>query len=103
MAPTRRPRIVWAAPALDELDEVAAWISADDPATAARLVRRVFAGLERASRHPRLGRYVPEAPGKTYRELIVPPLRVVYRPAGSDLLVVCVIRSARELAPWLLR
>ncbi|MCC6521594.1 MAG: addiction module protein [Polyangiaceae bacterium] len=97
MAPTRRPRIVWASPALDELDEVAAWISRDDPAAAARPVRRVCAGLERLGVHPRLGRYVHEAPPAERAALAVRLLDSIAAP-GDDVAAAQRAESRARLA-----
>ena len=68
-----RARIVWAAPALDDLDDVAAYIAADDARAAARLVQRVFDSVERLRDFAAAGRRVPELPHGPYRELIVAP------------------------------
>lgn len=100
MARRRRPRLIWADSALEELDEIANWIEADDPRAAARLVRRVFAQVERLRDHPRMGRYVPEVPARMHRELIVTPLRVIYRPEQQDLLIVAILGRGQLLRPW---
>jgi plasmid stabilization system protein ParE len=38
---------------------------------------------------------VPEFPGSPYREVIVPPYRVLYRRHGDDLVVVGIRHEAR--------
>jgi plasmid stabilization system protein ParE len=88
--------LIWAAPALDDLDELASWIALDNPAAAARLVGRILDLLERLSRH-HSGRRVPQLRGKLYREVIVPPCRVIYRREGGAILIVHVLRSQRRL------
>lgn len=93
----RRWPLIWAAPALDDLDELASWIALDDPAAAARLVGRILDLLERLSSYPDSGRWVPEVHGKLYREVIVPPCRVIYRREGDSILIVHVLRSQRRL------
>jgi addiction module RelE/StbE family toxin len=96
----RRPRIIWTDSALDELEDIATWIAADDPRAARRLVRRVLDRVERLRDHPRMGRYVPELETRTHREIIVTPLRVIYRPEQSDLLIVTVLGRGQLLRPW---
>lgn len=92
-----RPQaLIWTAPALDDLDDIAAWIAQDSPAAAAQLVRRVLAQLALLRAHPRMGRRVPEAPGTRYRELVVPPCRIMYRPEGRALVIVHVVRGERR-------
>ncbi len=93
----RRIKLVWTAPALDDLDEIAAWIALENPTAAARLVRRVLAAVERLPRHPKSGRLVPEVPGKLYREVIEPPCRVVYRVERNEALIIHVVRTERLL------
>ncbi|HRI64443.1 MAG TPA: type II toxin-antitoxin system RelE/ParE family toxin [Polyangium sp.] len=89
--------LIWTAPALDDLDEIASWIARENERAAAALVRRVLDELERLREHPSSGRWVPEIRQKLYREVIVPPCRIIYRPEGTDVLIVHVIRSERLL------
>ncbi len=92
-----RARIVWAAPALDDLDDVAAYIAADDERAAARLVQRLFDSVDRLRDFPAAGRRLPELPHGPYRELIVAPCRVVYRAGRSAIHIVHVTRGERPL------
>jgi toxin ParE1/3/4 len=95
----QRVAIIWASPALDDLDEIAAWIARENAKAAEALVRRVLETLERLRDHPSSGRWVPEIQQKTYREVIVPPCRIIYRREANDVLIVQVIRSERQLNP----
>lgn len=102
----RRARIVWAAPALDDLDdldEVAAFIAASDPLAAAGLVDRVFTSVERLRDYPAAGRRLPELPRGPYREVIVAPCRVLYRVEGTVIHIVHVTRGERPLRLYRLR
>ena len=89
--------LTWSIPALDDLDEIAAYIALDKPAAAAALVERVLAVVERLREHPASGRRVPELPKSTYREVIVPPCRIVYRRDGDTIFIVYVFRGERRL------
>lgn len=93
----RRIALIWTAPALDDLDEIASWIARENRPAAAALVRKVLDTLERLQDHPSSGRWVPEIRQKLYREVIVPPCRIIYRREGNDVLIVHVIRSERLL------
>ena len=53
-------KVIWTAGALQDLDEIASYIAADNADAANRLVTRVFAKAELLERFPELGRYVPE-------------------------------------------
>jgi toxin ParE1/3/4 len=93
--PTRR--LIWAQPALDELDEIAAHIALDKPDAAAQLVSRCLDVVERLVHQPASGRWVPELQERRYREVIVPPCRILYRREGEDVLIVHVLRGERRL------
>ena len=89
--------LIWTDPALDELDEIAAWIALDDRAAARRFMVRALKAVERLRRFPDSGRQVPEAPARTYREVIVGPCRIIYRREGPAVLIVHVSRGERRL------
>ena len=92
-----RPRLVWSAPAADDLDEILAWIALDDPAIASAFLDRVMNAVERLPAFPDAGRRVPELPGSRYREVIVAPCRIIYRRDRSKILIVHVVRGQRRL------
>ncbi len=91
--------LLWTAPALDDLDDIAAFIALDAPIAAGQLVSRALAALERLRRFPASGRWVPELSSRTYREVIVAPLRMVYRREKSTILIVHVMRGEQRLRP----
>ena len=76
-------RLIWAAPALADLDEIAEYIALDDRPAAARYVRQVFDTVDRLKRFPNSGRRPAELPDSRYREVVVPPCRVFYRTEGG--------------------
>lgn len=89
--------LIWTDPALDDLDEIAAWIALDDPAAARRFMARALKAVERLRRYPDSGRQVPEAPARAYREVIVGPCRIIDRREGPAILIVHVSRGERRL------
>jgi len=99
----RRSRLIWTAPALDDLDHIASWIAVENERAASDLVRRVLDAVERLARVLASGRRVSEAPSTPYREVIVPPCRVIYRRDRRRVLIVHVVRSERLLRPGRLR
>jgi plasmid stabilization system protein ParE len=97
-------RLIWTAPALDDLDDIAAFIALDDRRAAEALVERVLTAIERLRRFPASGRLVPELlPAKLYREVIVPPCRIIYRRERAQVVIVHVLRGERLLRPRRLR
>ncbi len=93
----RPPALIWSEPALDDVDEIAATIALDKPAAAAAFVQRVLIAVERLREFPDSGRRLPELRGPRYREIIVPPIRIVYRRKAGAILIVHVFRSERPL------
>jgi plasmid stabilization system protein ParE len=72
-------QIIWSEPALQELDEIADYISLDNLKAAKKLVRKCFDRVGDLKRHPRLGKGVQELDRSMYRELVEPPCRLFYR------------------------
>ena len=52
-------QIVWTEPALQDLDQIADYISLDNPDAAKKLVRQCFQRVEYLSQHPKMGKAVP--------------------------------------------
>jgi toxin ParE1/3/4 len=88
-------RIIWTEPALEQLDEIADYISLDDPVAAKKLVRRVLDRVHHLQAFPEMGSCPIELRGSEYRHLVIPPLRVFYRIAGDTVLIVYVMRTER--------
>lgn len=82
-----------------------AYLERDSPARADAFLARVMNGVDGLPDQPRVGRVVPElhAAGiDSYRELIIQPYRVVYRIAGSRIIVHVVSDSRRNFQDVLL-
>lgn len=90
-------RLIWAQPALDQLDEIAAHIALDKPEAAAELVRKCIDATERLLAFPESGRYLPELKTKRYRELVVTPCRIIYRLEVKNILILQVLRGEQRL------
>ena len=88
-------RIIWTIPALEDLDEIADYISLDDPAAAKRLVQRVFDRVAGLAPTPNLGPCPKGLRGTAYRPLVIPPLRVFYRIAGDRIYIIYIMRGER--------
>jgi toxin ParE1/3/4 len=96
-------KVVWADPAIQDLDAIADYIALDRPEAAHRLVREVLAAVEGLQKFPRRGSQPAELGGLPYRQLIVPPCRIIYRVEKKVVYIVHVLRSEqlvrRELFP----
>ena len=95
-------RLIWAAPALNDLDEIAAYIALDNRSAATRYVRKVFDSVDRLKEFPESGTRPAELADTPYREAVVPPCRVFYRVEADAVLVPHVMRSERLLHSYLL-
>lgn len=91
--------IAFAESALVDLEDIVAWYAEQKvPDVGERLVREIFAKVERLAEFPESGRIVPEFEVKNVRELIHPPFRVVYRIDTTEIWIIRVWRSERQLA-----
>ena len=95
-------RLIWAEPALSDLEEIAEYIALDNPPAAKRYVRKAFAAVERLKRYPNSGKRLVELPESTYRELVVPPCRLFHRVEADRVIILHVMRSERLLRSYLL-
>ena len=89
--------IVWAEPAVADLEAIAEFIALQDPAAAAGFVQRVLAHVSQLAAHPQSGSRIPELPKSRHRQLVEPPCRIFYRFDARRVLVVHVMRTERLL------
>ncbi|MFC0267034.1 type II toxin-antitoxin system RelE/ParE family toxin [Kushneria aurantia] len=94
--------VIWTEPALQQLDAIAEYIALDNPAAATRLVQAVFDRIERLEDFPHSGRLPPELPDSVYREVVVPPCRIVCRADEERVLVLYVMREEQQLRAYML-
>ena len=96
-------KVIWADPAIQDLDAIADYIALDKPEAARQLVRKVLDTVRRLRRFPRMGGTPPELSGLPYRQLVVPPCRIFYRIEDKVIYVVHVLRGEqfirREMFP----
>ena len=96
-------RIIWADPAIHDLDAIADYIALENAPAASRLVQRVLAAVERLQKFPRLGSRPEELSGLPYRQLTVSPCRIFYRVERKIIYIVHVLRGEqlvrKELFP----
>jgi toxin ParE1/3/4 len=86
-------RIIWADPAIQDLDAIADYIALDKAEAAHQLVQQVLAAVGRLRRFPRMGSPPAELDGLPCRQLIVPPCRIFYRIEKSVVYIVHILRG----------
>lgn len=96
-------RIIWTEPALQELDEIADYISLDDPAAAKKLVRKAFECVDHFVRHPESGKRTEEFEASVYREIVLPHCRIFYRADDDIVYIIHVIREEQFLCMGILK
>lgn len=88
-------RIKWLDIAVDDLEEIADYISQDNPEAARRIVKRLWSAVNSLADQPEIGR-----PGRVHgtRELVVAntPIVVPYRVVGSEIEILRVLHGARD-------
>jgi addiction module RelE/StbE family toxin len=90
-------QIVWTEPALQDLDQIADYISLDNPNAAKKLVRQCFQRVENLSQHPKMGKAVPELDQSVYRQLVLSPCRIFYRIDNNTIYIIHVMRAEQLL------
>src|SRR6185436_18880091 len=98
-------KVVWTAPAVDDLRELHAYIARDSDMYASGFVERIIVAAERLVQHPKFGRVLPETSDEQIRELLFQKYRIVYRIESDSIAILAVIHGARDLgdlnpAPW---
>ena len=105
MANTAPFRVEWAPPARADAEAIVEYIARNNPSAAASVLRRIDRAAASVSIMPLRGRVVPELAAvaiRNYRELILPPWRIVYRIDGDIVRIVAVVDGRRSLADLLL-
>ena len=91
-------QVVWAEPALQDLDAIADYIALDDSTAATRLVRKVFEKVDQLIKFPETGTRPRELKGTPYRKLTIRPVLVYYRIEGRKVIIVHVVRGERKFS-----
>lgn len=88
--------VVWTEPALNALDEIGDYIALDDHDAACRLIRKVFAKIDRLEENPTLGSKPKELKNTPYRRIVIHSINIYYRVEASKVVVIFVERSERD-------
>ncbi len=89
--------VKWTRNALDELDEIAKYISRDSPKFAKILVNQMFETAKHLEQFPKLGRIVPEYNNPDLREIIYKNYRIIYLIKRDQLEIISLIHGSRML------
>jgi toxin ParE1/3/4 len=89
-------RVRWTRLALADLVSARDHLAVKEPRAAEAMLRRVAGSLQQLRRHPRMGRIVPERRSLGYREVVLPPYRLVYTITGGEIHVLRFWHSRRD-------
>lgn len=89
-------QIDWSPEAIEDTEEIAAYIRRDSPLYASQVVEEIIAASRRLRQFPLRGRNVPELKS-THRECFVYSYRLIYRVQDQRVLIVAVIHGKRLL------
>ena len=88
--------LIWAEPAIEDLDAVADYIALDNPDAARRYVRNVFAKVSDLKTFPEMGQVPTELDDlPQYRHLVIGPCRVFYKVSPGKVSILHVMRCER--------
>jgi plasmid stabilization system protein ParE len=88
--------VVWTEHALQSLVAIEDYIAMDDPAVAVVFIDRLIRRTDILINQPRIGRTVPEVPGRELRELIEGNYRIVYRLNESTVEILTVFEAHKS-------
>ncbi len=99
-------KINWANVAENDLIEIIEYISIDRPADALKILQKIKKMASSLHSLPERGRVVPELQDQgisIYREIVIPPWRVIYRISENDVYVLTVLDARRNVEDILLK
>ncbi|MCX5846194.1 MAG: type II toxin-antitoxin system RelE/ParE family toxin [Deltaproteobacteria bacterium] len=103
---SRKYDIIWAGVAENDLEKIIEYISTDSPANALSTLKKIKQKASSLYTLPERGRTVPELQDQDiliYRELIVPPWRIIYRISEMKVYVLSVLDARQNVEDILLK
>jgi plasmid stabilization system protein ParE len=90
-------RVAWSPRAVEDLEALAQYISADSASYAAAVVKTILNTARNLSQFPFSGRMVPEIADESIREWFAYSYRVIYRIEGEVITIAAVVHGRRLL------
>lgn len=98
--------VVWSKSAFQDIANIIEYIAEDSPANARTTAAKIKKAVSELYHSPLRGRCVPELQHQgilLYRELVIPPWRVMYRVAEQKVLLLALIDSRQNVEDILLK
>jgi toxin ParE1/3/4 len=102
---TKKYQVKWAVVAQSDLKQIIDYIALESPANALQIIGKIKQKASGLYTLPDRGRIIPELKEQgihIYREIIVPPWRIIYRISDTTVVVLSVIDSRRNVEDILL-
>jgi len=99
-------KIEWAGVAENDLKGIVEYIAEDSPANALKILKKIKKRASSLYTLPERGRIVPELKDQgisLYRELIIPPWRIIYRISEMKVYVLSVLDARQNVEDILLK
>ena len=90
-------KLIWTEYAIEDLRLIHEYISKDSKRYADRFVEKLMERVDQLESFPKSGRVVPEFNSETIRELIEGNYRIIYKISASQIAIIRVHHSARQL------
>lgn len=98
-------QVIWAGVAENDLKGIIGYIASENPHNALNILKKIKKRALTLRDLPERGRIVPELQGQgilQYRELVIPPWRLIYRVDEQNVFVLALIDSRRNVEDLLL-
>jgi len=102
----KKYEVIWSNIAENDLLNIIEYIATDSLSNALKVLKRIREKASSLYHSPKRGRIVPELQEQgilQYRELIVPPWRIVYRISGKNIYILSVLDSRQNIEDILLK
>ena len=93
-------KVIWANVAEADLKDIIEYISIDNPQNALKILKKIKQRASELYALPERGRIVPELQDQgilQYREIVIPPWRLIYRISEWKVFVLSLIDSRRNV------
>lgn len=87
--------VIWAIPALNDLESILEYIDLDNPTAARVLAQKVFERTDRLEKFPDSGSKPKKLKGTPYRRIFVDPVFIYHRREGEVVYVIHASRAER--------
>ena len=102
----KRYDVIWSETSEKDLTGIVEYIAADSPSNAFEIFKEIKEKASRLYTFPERGRIVPELKDQgivLYRELVVPPWRIIYRLSKKTVYILSVLDSRQNIEDILLK